>query len=144
MTKEPSAKHHHGETFDKSSNLVDVHVPGEKRDPKHLNDVLQHEKLFTLFGFGIEADKEKLKMSGLEINPNKYIDIQRIWRVSYIGKEYDSLTDVAASAIHPFYKGMKKNIDVQEDHKLWGISPLPDNLMEYARVMSTPSTSHGT
>ena len=109
-----------------------------------LNEMLQHERLFTFAGFSIERDKEKLKLSGLEINPTKFIDIQRKWRVPYIRKEYYSLTDVAASVIHPFYKGMKKNIDTQEDHKLWGISPLPDNLMEYARVMSTPSTSHGT
>ena len=42
------------------------------------------------------------------------------------------MTDVAASVIHPFYKGMKNNINTQEDHKLWGTSPLPDNLIEYA------------
>ena len=44
------------------------------------------------------------------------------------------MTDVAASVIHPFYKGMKKNINTQEDYKLWGTSPLPDNLIEYAGV----------
>ncbi|XBI54942.1 hypothetical protein VPH35_036860 [Triticum aestivum] len=202
MAEEPSTKHHHGETSDKSSNLVDVHVPDEKREytktltgvelhgketleivctsepdkademisklwrkaggshrktvglglcmeelclvyhiaaatkwPKCLNEMLKQERLFTFAGFSIESDKEKMKMSGLPtINPNKYIDIQRIWRVPYTRKEYDSLTDVAASVIHPFYKGMKKNIDTQEDHKLWGISPLPDNLIEYAGV----------
>ena len=32
MAEEPSAKRHHGETSDKSSNLVDVHVPGEERE----------------------------------------------------------------------------------------------------------------
>ncbi|XBH85065.1 hypothetical protein VPH35_073077 [Triticum aestivum] len=203
MADEPSAKRHHGETSDKSCNLDDVHVPGEKRVytktltrvelhgnetmeivctskpdkademisklwrkvgishrkivglgvhytrederpqmaavlqlyveelclvyhitaatkwPKRLNEMLKHEKLFTFAGFSIEGDKEKTKMSGLPmINPNKYIDIERFSRVSYTGKEYDSLTDVAASVIHPFYKGMKKNIDTQEDHKL--------------------------
>ena len=96
--------------------------------------MLQHEKSVTFAGFSIESDKEKLKLSGMEINPNKFIDIQRLWRVPYTGKEYDSLTDVAASVIHPFYKGMKKNIDTQEDHKLWGISPLPDKLIEYAGI----------
>ena len=96
--------------------------------------MLKLEKLSTFAGFSIEGDKEMLKMSGLEINPNKYIDIQRIWRVPYTGKEYDSLTDVAASVIHPFYKGMKKNINTQEDHKLWGTSPLPDKLIEYAGI----------
>ncbi|VAI28054.1 hypothetical protein VPH35_088549 [Triticum aestivum] len=29
MAEEPSTKHHHGETTDKSCNLDDVHVPGE-------------------------------------------------------------------------------------------------------------------
>ncbi|XBI56365.1 hypothetical protein VPH35_037977 [Triticum aestivum] len=102
MAEEPSTKRHHGEPSDKSSNLVDVHVPDEKREPKRLNDMLQHERLFTFASFGIESNKEKLKLSGLEINPNKFIDIQRKWRVPYTGKEYDSLTDVAASVIHPF------------------------------------------
>ncbi|XBJ15151.1 hypothetical protein VPH35_007109 [Triticum aestivum] len=32
MAEEPSAKCHHAETSDKSSTLVDIHVPGEKRD----------------------------------------------------------------------------------------------------------------
>ncbi|XBJ08124.1 uncharacterized protein [Aegilops tauschii subsp. strangulata] len=195
MAEEPSTKRHQDESSDKSSNLVDVHVPGEKREytktlrevelhgketleivctsepdkadevisrlwrklggmlrrivgvgvhytnkdeppqmaavlqlcvddhclvyhitaatkwPKRLNELLQHETLFTFAGFSIESDKEKLKLSGLEINPNKFIDIQCKWRVPYTGKEYDSLTDVAASVIHPFYKGMKKNIN---------------------------------
>ena len=31
MAEEPSAKRHHGETSNKSTNLDDVHVPGEKR-----------------------------------------------------------------------------------------------------------------
>ena len=96
--------------------------------------MLQHDKLFTFAGFSIEGDKEKLKLSGMEINPNKFIDIQRKWRVPYTGKEYDSLTDVAASVIHPFYKGMKNKINRQEDYKLWGTSELPDNLIEYAGV----------
>ncbi|XBH78120.1 hypothetical protein VPH35_104463 [Triticum aestivum] len=100
--------------------------------PKRLNEMLKYEKLFTFADFNIEGNKERLKMYGLKINPNKYIDIQRIWRVPYTGKEYDSLTDVAANVIHPFYKGMKKNINTQEDHKLWGISPLQYNLIEYA------------
>ena len=97
--------------------------------------MLKHGKLFTFAGFSIESHKEKMKISSLPtINPNKYVDIQHFWRVPYTGKEYDSLTNVAASVIHPFYKGMKKNINTQEDYKLWGTSPLPDNLIEYAGV----------
>ncbi|XP_073358255.1 uncharacterized protein [Aegilops tauschii subsp. strangulata] len=186
MVEEPSTKRHQDEPSDKSSNLVDVHVPGEKREytktlrgvelhgketleivctsepdkadevisrlwrklgrmlrrfvgvgvhytnedeppqmaavlqlcvddlclvyhiaaatkwPKHLNELLHHETLFTFAGFSIESDKEKLKLS--------------------------------TSVIHPFYKAMKKNINTQEDYKLWGTSPLPDNLIEYAGV----------
>ena len=32
MAEEPFAKRHHAETSDKSSNLVDIHVPGKKRE----------------------------------------------------------------------------------------------------------------
>ncbi|VAI57751.1 unnamed protein product [Triticum turgidum subsp. durum] len=32
MAEEPSAKCHHAETSDKRSNLVDINVPGEKRE----------------------------------------------------------------------------------------------------------------
>ena len=32
MAEEPSAKRHHAETSDKRSNLVDINVPGEKRE----------------------------------------------------------------------------------------------------------------
>ena len=45
MAEEPSAKRHHGEPSDKSSNLVDVHVPGEKREyTKTLTGVELHGK----------------------------------------------------------------------------------------------------
>ncbi|XBH59724.1 hypothetical protein VPH35_114416 [Triticum aestivum] len=102
--------------------------------PKRLKSFLQEKKLFTFAGFSIHNDKEMLKMSGLEINPEKYIDIQKNYRVPYgcRKKPYDSLADVAASVIHPFYQNMKKKINRTEDHKLWGISPLPDYLIEYA------------
>ncbi|XBJ16000.1 hypothetical protein VPH35_007738 [Triticum aestivum] len=187
MAEEPSTKRHHAETSDKRSNLVDINVPGEKREytttlkgvelhgnetleivctsvpekademaavlrlcvdelclvyhiaaatkwPKRLTEMPQHEKSVTFAGFSIESDKEKLKFSGMEINPNKFIDIQHKWSVPYTRKEYDSLTDVASSIIHPFYKGMKNKINTQEDYKLWGTSKLPDNLIDYAGV----------
>ncbi|XBH91577.1 hypothetical protein VPH35_082927 [Triticum aestivum] len=35
--------------------------------------------------------------------------------------------------IHPSYKGMKNKMDKGE-HKKWGTSPLPDNLITYARI----------
>ncbi|XBI26167.1 hypothetical protein VPH35_050950 [Triticum aestivum] len=75
--------------------------------PKRLKQFLQEEKLYTFAGFSIEGDKKMLNKSGLEINPNNFIDMQRNWKVPTISKYYDSLVDVAASIIHPFYKGMK-------------------------------------
>ncbi|KAF7085841.1 hypothetical protein CFC21_089217 [Triticum aestivum] len=186
MAEEPSAKRHHGETSNKSSNLVDIHVPGEKREytkmlegvevhgketleivctslpdkadevmsrlrmkggglypsfigvdvePKRLKDFLQEEKLYTFVGFSIGSDKRMLKKSGLEINPNNFIDMQRKWKDPKTTKYYDSLADVAGGVIHPFYEGMKKKMD-RADHKLWGTSPLPDNLITYAGIDS--------
>ena len=45
MAEEPSAKCHQGEPSDKSSNLVDVHVPSEKREyTKTLRGVELHGK----------------------------------------------------------------------------------------------------
>ena len=55
--------------------------------PKCLKEFPQEEKLYTFAGFSIESDKEKLKLSGMEINPNKFIDIQRLSRVPYTGKK---------------------------------------------------------
>ncbi|KAM3401653.1 hypothetical protein ACQJBY_005999 [Aegilops geniculata] len=217
MAEEPSAKRHHGEPSDKSSNLVNVHVPGEKREytrtltgvelrgketletvctsepdkagevmsrlrmkggglypsfigvdveftkddeapqmaavlqlcveelclvyhiaaatkwPKRLKQFLQEEKLYTFVGFSIGGDKRMLEKSGLEVNPNNFIDMQRKWKDPKTSKYYDSLADVAGGVIHPFYSGMKKKMDNKE-HQLWGISPLPDNLITYAGI----------
>ncbi|KAI5006773.1 hypothetical protein ZWY2020_034016 [Hordeum vulgare] len=73
--------------------------------------------------------------SGLEINPKKYIDMQHKWRVPFMGgKRSHSLANVAGSVIHPFYKHMKYKINREEDHKLWGISPLLYYLIEYAVI----------
>ncbi|KAI5006330.1 hypothetical protein ZWY2020_033573 [Hordeum vulgare] len=95
--------------------------------PKGLRPLLQEEKLYTFVGFSIEGDKRMLKESGLEINPNKYIDMQHKWRVPFLGgKRFPSLADFVGSMVHPFYKHMKYMINWEEDHKLWGISPLPD------------------
>ncbi|KAF7064114.1 hypothetical protein CFC21_070528 [Triticum aestivum] len=109
-------------------------IAAATRWPKRLKQFLQEEKLYTFAGFSIEGDKRMLNKSGLEINRNNFINMQRKWKVPTTTKFYDSLPDVAASVIHPFYKGMKKNIDKEEDHKLWGISPLPDKLIEYAGI----------
>ncbi|XP_073354050.1 uncharacterized protein [Aegilops tauschii subsp. strangulata] len=41
---------------------------------------------------------------------------------------------LSASVIHSFYSKMKKKIDREANHKLWGDSPLPDYLIEYAAI----------
>ena len=92
----------------KSSNLQYVSPPCR---PKRIKEFLQEEKLYTFAGFSIEGDKRMLKKSGLEINPKNFIDIKFKWRVPTTRKEYNSLAYVSASVIHPFYRGMKKNID---------------------------------
>ncbi|VAH59926.1 hypothetical protein VPH35_044105 [Triticum aestivum] len=153
MAEEPFAKRHHGEPSDKNNNLVDVHVPGEKREytstltgvelhgketleivctskpdkadqvmsrlgmkggglyqsfigvdvePKRLKDFLLEEKLYTFVGFSIGGDKRMLNKSGLEINPNNFIDMQRKWKDPKTSKYYDSLADVAGGVIYPF------------------------------------------
>ena len=101
--------------------------------PKRLKDFLQEEKLYTFVGFSIGGDKRKLEKSCLEINPNNFIDMQRKWKDPKTSKYYDSLADVAGGVIHPFYEGMKKKMN-RADHKLWGNSPLPDNLITYAGI----------
>ena len=89
--------------------------------------------MYTFVGFSIGGDKRKLGKSGLEINPNNFIDMQRKWKDPKTKKYYDSLADVVGGVTHPFYSGMKKKMDKRE-HKLWGTSPLPDNLIEYVGV----------
>ena len=102
--------------------------------PKRLKDFLQGEKLYTFVGFSIGGEKRMLDKSGLEINPNNFIDMQCKWKDPKTRKYYDSLADVAGGVIHPFYNGMKNKINTQEDYTLWGTNKLPDNLIEYAGV----------
>ncbi|XP_073353619.1 uncharacterized protein [Aegilops tauschii subsp. strangulata] len=117
--------------------IMGVDVDFTKDDePPQMAAILQIsvEGLCLVYHIVAATKWDKLKLSGLEINPNKHIDIQRNWRVPYNGKPYDSLADVAASVIHPFYRKMKKKIDREADHKLWGDSPLPNYLIEYAAI----------
>ncbi|KAE8775982.1 hypothetical protein D1007_51454 [Hordeum vulgare] len=67
-------------------------------------------------------------------NPDKFIDMRKKWRHPYIDKPYDSLADVASMVVHPFYKHMKQKINHNKDHKLWGIAPLPDHIIQYAAI----------
>ncbi|VAI29195.1 unnamed protein product [Triticum turgidum subsp. durum] len=105
--------------------LVGVDVPME------LDKFLMNVE-YTFVGFAIEGDKSKLKVSGLEINSNNYIDIQMEWRDPYNKKKFDSLADVAGRMIDIHYHDMKKKINRKEDHTLWGFCPLPKKLIKYA------------
>ena len=89
---------------------------------------------YTFVGFAIEGDKSKLKVSGLEINSDNYIDIQVEWRDPYNKKKFDSLADVAGRMIDIHYHDMKKKINRKEDHTLWEFCPLPEKLIKYATI----------
>ncbi|XBI00557.1 hypothetical protein VPH35_129556 [Triticum aestivum] len=105
MAEEPSTKRHHGKTSDKSSNLVDVHVIGEKREyTKTLKGVELHgNEMLEIVCTSVldKADEvmRRLRMKGGGLYP------------SFIGVDMD-----------------------RADHKLWGTSPLPDNLITYAGI----------
>ncbi|KAI4982357.1 hypothetical protein ZWY2020_022849 [Hordeum vulgare] len=109
------------------------HITMATKMPDGLDGFLK-EKMYTFVGFDITRDQEMLKKSGLEINPGKFIDMQKKWRHPYTHKPYDSLADVAGILVHPFYKHMKQKIKRKEDHKLWGIAPLPDYLIQYEAI----------
>ena len=66
MAEEPSAKRHHGETSDKTSNLVDIHVPSEKREyTKTLTWVELHGKETLEIVCTSEPDKDNEMISRL-------------------------------------------------------------------------------
>ena len=66
MAEEPSAKRYHGEPTDKSSNLVDVHVPGEKREyTKTLTGVELHSKETLEIVYTSEPEKDDEMISRL-------------------------------------------------------------------------------
>ena len=68
MAEEPSAKCHHGETSNKSSNLVDIHVPGEKR-----------EYTTTLTGVELHGN-ETLEIVWTSVPEKADEVISRLWR----------------------------------------------------------------
>ncbi|KAI5001131.1 hypothetical protein ZWY2020_011090 [Hordeum vulgare] len=116
----------------KIGGMVDK-IIGIDVDPDWLDGFLK-DKMYTFVGFDIARDKVMLSNSGLEINPEKFIDMQKKWRHPYTDKSYDSLADVASKVIHPFYKHMKQKLNRNEDHKLWGIAPLLDYLIQYVAI----------
>ncbi|VAH03153.1 unnamed protein product [Triticum turgidum subsp. durum] len=77
--------------------------------PMELDKFLMNGE-YTFVGFAIEGDKSKLKLSGLEINSDNYIDIQVEWRDPYNKKKFDSLADVASRMIDIHYHDMKKKL----------------------------------
>ena len=68
MAEEPSAKRHHGETSDQSSNLVNVHIPGEKRE-------------YTRTLTGVEIHGKEMLEDVCTSKPDKAEEmISRLWR----------------------------------------------------------------
>ncbi|XBI72178.1 hypothetical protein VPH35_066193 [Triticum aestivum] len=112
---------------------MSVKLVGVDVEPMELDKFLMNGE-YTFVGFAIERDKGKLKLSGLEINSDNYIDIQVEWRDPYNKKKFDSLADVAGRMIDIHYHDMKKKINRKEDHTLWGFCPLPEKLIKYAAI----------
>ena len=68
MAEEPFAKRHHAETSDKSSNLVNVHVPGKKRE-------------YTTTLTGVELHGKETLEFVCTSEPDKAVEvISRLWR----------------------------------------------------------------
>ncbi|XBJ18462.1 hypothetical protein VPH35_009622 [Triticum aestivum] len=109
------------------------HISAAKDRPMELDKFLMNGE-YTFVGFAIEGDKSKLKVSGLEINTDNYIDIQVEWRDPYNKKKFDSLADVAGRMIDIHYHDMKKKINCKEYHILWEFFPLPEKLIKYATI----------
>ncbi|KAI5015514.1 hypothetical protein ZWY2020_056904 [Hordeum vulgare] len=61
------------------------HMTTTTKWPNDLHPLLKEEKLYTFVSFSIGSDKEILKESGLEINPDKYIDVKGKWTVPLMG-----------------------------------------------------------
>ncbi|KAM3189561.1 hypothetical protein ACQJBY_068077 [Aegilops geniculata] len=110
-----------------------VKLVGVDVEPMELDKFLMNGE-YTFIGFAIEGDKSKLKLSGLEINSDNYIDIQVEWRDPYNKNKFDSLADVAGRMIDIHYHDIKKKINRKEDHTLWGFCPLPEKLIKYAAI----------
>ncbi|KAE8788025.1 hypothetical protein D1007_37968 [Hordeum vulgare] len=123
----------HDEKHEYTKVLKEVEAHNKDPLPDWLDGFLK-DKMYTFVGFDIARDKVMLSNSGLEINPEKFIDMQKKWRHPYTDKSYDSLADVASKVIHPFYKHMKQKLNRNEDHKLWGIAPLLDYLIQYVAI----------
>ncbi|VAH75851.1 unnamed protein product [Triticum turgidum subsp. durum] len=76
MAEEPSTKRHHGETSNKSSNLVDIHVPGEKREyTRMLKGVELHGKetpeiVCTSIPYKADEAMRRLRMKGGGLYPS--------------------------------------------------------------------------
>ncbi|XP_073360135.1 uncharacterized protein [Aegilops tauschii subsp. strangulata] len=177
MAEEPSAKCHHAETSDQSSNLNDVHVLGEKREyTRTLTWVELHGKETLEIVCTSEPDKADEMINRLwkkagrlyprfvsvdveytreDESPHRAAVLQLwmeelclVYHIIAATKWPKRLNDmlnheklftfagfsIEASVIHPFYNDMKKKIDRKEDHKLWGISPLPNYLIEYTAI----------
>ncbi|XP_024312650.1 uncharacterized protein LOC104582010 [Brachypodium distachyon] len=86
----------------------------DRLSPK-FRDFLQDESV-EFAGVGITQDTEVLARCQLRVG--KYIDIQKIYKVRGNGKPNDSLCDLAADVVDPWYKDMKDGVD-RAFHNHW-------------------------
>ncbi|VAI75454.1 unnamed protein product [Triticum turgidum subsp. durum] len=84
------------------------HISAAKDRPMELDKFLMNDE-YTFARFAIEGDKNNLKLAGLEINSDNYIDIQVEWRDPYNKKKFDSLAVVAGRLIDIHYQHEEQN-----------------------------------
>ncbi|VAI74533.1 unnamed protein product [Triticum turgidum subsp. durum] len=109
------------------------HITVATKWPKRLKDFLREEKLYTFVGFSIGGDKQMLNKSGLDINPNNFIDMQRKWKDPKTRQILRLLGRCCRRRNPPILQRHEEE-DGQADYKPWGTSPLPDNLITYAGI----------
>ena len=84
-----------------------------------------------------------MKVSGLEINSDNYIDIQVEWRDPYNKKKFDSLADVAGRMIDIHYHDMKKNLSARRIILCGDFACCQTILSSMQQLMHSQHMSHG-
>ncbi|XBI96681.1 hypothetical protein VPH35_032932 [Triticum aestivum] len=121
MAEEPSAKRHHAETSDKSSNLIDIHLHGKET----------LEIVCTSVPDKADEVMSRLRMNGGGLYPS-FIGVD----VEYTNQEEPpQMAAVLQLCVEELCLVYHITAATKwSDHKLWETSPLPDNLITYARI----------
>ncbi|XP_073359769.1 uncharacterized protein [Aegilops tauschii subsp. strangulata] len=163
MAEEPSAKRPCGETSDQSTEVDDVQVDihgKEKLDVVCTSNPDEADKMISrilkrvcglypqYIGVDVEYTREDEPPQRAAVLQLCVEELCLVYHITAATKWPKSLRpflkedrfytfagfSIEGSVIHPFYKQMKDKIDRVEEHKLWGINPLPNYLIKYAAI----------